>query len=152
MRLLVNQAEAGFLVDATGRKQIALRPKDNFLIAGAASELDAFVDQGMAETKAARTGFDEQEAELGGLGLFGMFHEKDVARVLAVDFGDPAAFADGIEICDEIGDDFSEQGFEGRVETVFFAIRRAFSVHNPSHITRTGRAKTVRSVCHHQTV
>lgn len=134
VRFFFDEAETCALVDTVGSGQDALRPEDDFAVSDRAGELYAFVDEGVAEAHAAPTRFDKKQAELGGAGFIGMLDEKDVAGVLAVDFGDPALFASGVEVGQEGVDDLRDEGFEGLVPSVLFGVAATFAVDDLSHV------------------
>jgi len=60
--------------------------------------------------------------------------EEDVAYVLAVGFGDPAAFALGVEACEEVGGDFCYEGFEAGIPAVFFGVDYGFAMDDPAYV------------------
>src|SRR5580704_3463300 len=95
----------------------------------------------MAETEAAGAGLDEQETQFGSGWLLRMLDKKNVADALAIDVGDPASFAAGIEVGDEIGDNTRNESFKGSVPTVLFGICGAFPANNPAHVANTMRTE-----------
>ena len=65
LRLPIDAAEAGLLIEAARGVEIALRPQRDLLVAGVAREADAFVDQPAADAEPARRRFDQQQPQLG---------------------------------------------------------------------------------------
>ena len=107
MRLAGDEPKAGALVDVPRRDQDALRPQRHPAIAGRAGEADAFLGQPRADAEPARLGVDDQQPQLGD--LVGRAHHEHRADRLAVDLGDPAVLAGGIEILQEGGDDLGHE-------------------------------------------
>src|SRR6266404_6116371 len=97
-----------------------------------ASKGNAFLHQAMANAEAARLLLDKEQTQLGDFGTF--LDQENGADDLAVAFGDPAAFAFGVEILDEFGGNASHQGLEGLVPAIFLSIKQRLSVDDPAHV------------------
>src|SRR5688500_13542920 len=92
--LLADELEARRFVDPASRMKHAVRPERDPLVARVARKADALVHQPAPDAESAGLRLDEQEAELGD--RVGLFHEKDRADTLAVDFSDPASLAPSV--------------------------------------------------------
>lgn len=143
VRLLVDERESGLLVDVVGGGENALRPEGDFAVAGGAGELDALIDEDLAQAEATRGGLYEQEAELCGVRLIGMMDEEDAAERDSVAFGDPAAVADGIVLVDEVGGDAGGKGLKGFIPMVFLRVESAVAGDDPVHVSGAMMAKDI---------
>ena len=112
--------------------QDALRPQRHRRIAGGLREAQAFVDQAHAELQSSGARIDDQQAELRH--LVRLAHHEGRADALAVQFGDPAALAPGIEVLDELGCDLSDQRLERNVPAILARIERAVRGGDPAHV------------------
>src|SRR2546426_7394349 len=96
----MDAAEAGLLVQAARRVQLALRPQRELAIAGLPREADALVDQAAADTESSRVRLHEEQPQLGdGLRFT---HDEDRTDDLAVPIRDPAALASRVEVIEEV--------------------------------------------------
>jgi hypothetical protein len=100
------ELEAGALVDMAGRVEQVVSPEYDVAILGGTGEADALADQGLSQALTAGGGFYEEQPELGG--LIGFADEKDASDGIAVMGGNPAGFPGGVEVADELGDDFGD--------------------------------------------
>jgi hypothetical protein len=91
----VDAAEAGLLIQAARRIQVALRPQRDLRVAGLPREPDAFVDEPSADAEPARLRLDQQQPQLGDVLRF--LDEEDRADDGAVALGEPAMLACRIE-------------------------------------------------------
>ena len=66
-------------------------------------ELNALIRKPGAKAAPARSRIDQQEAQAGD--LVGILHQKHRSDILAVHFGNPAAFAFRVVLADEVRDD-----------------------------------------------
>jgi hypothetical protein len=66
---LVDQPEAGRLVDPPGRHQDVVRPQDDRVIAGLRRERGARLDQARTDPETARPRLDQEDAQLRGRGV-----------------------------------------------------------------------------------
>src|SRR5580692_11992024 len=73
-----------------------------------------------------------------------MLDQKNVAHILTVDLGYPAALPVGIEVGDKSIHDACNEGFEGVVPSVLLRIANALPIDNPSHIADTVRPQDER--------
>jgi len=87
----VHEIEAGALVQAPRVVQDVVGPQDDLLVARAAREAQALVDQPRADAAPARPRLDEQQAQLSDRVALG--HAQDAPGRLAVDLGDPRGVA-----------------------------------------------------------
>ena len=109
-------------------------PQRDFLVAGAAREDDAFVDQPRTKSNSARLWLQQKQANAGD--VFGLLHEHDGADFFAVHFGDPAALTLAIVVVDEIRDDLRANAFERRDPAVFLRVNFGMTRHDPTEIAR----------------
>ena len=133
--IFADEAESGILVDAVGCGENALGPEGDLAVACEAGELDALVDECGAQAGAAGARFDEQKAEFGGGGVAGMLDEEDVADGLSADFGDPAALAGWVEVGEEVGGDFGDEGFEADIPAILLRVDGGFAMDDPAHVS-----------------
>ena len=115
-----------------GGAEFALRPKHHLLVAGLAAEANAFGDQATAESQAARGRFHQQEAQLANGLRFP--NQEDSTNDLAVFLCNPATLALGIEILDEVGNDFGDQRFEAFVIPIFLRVECTVAMDHPPHV------------------
>lgn len=64
VRLFINEAKAGLLIDVTCRRQNAVCPKRDLAEADLLRKLYAFIHQASANAKPTRFWFNEQQAQL----------------------------------------------------------------------------------------
>ena len=102
--------ESRVLINAARRKQYALCPKRDLAIATASGEGDALIDQPFAESVTARRRVDQQQTDF--CDLIGLLHQKDRADLFAVDLGNPAALACGIEVFQKFRGDLRAESNE----------------------------------------
>ena len=95
MGFFLHQHESRLLDRSVRRGQHALRPQNDLAVPCRASETDAFVHQGITEAHASGAGLDKQETKLRRVRFSRMLHQKDVAHVLTIGFGDPTPFPAG---------------------------------------------------------
>ena len=114
-------------------------PQRNLAIAACPGECDALADQPLAEPLSAPGRVDQQQPQL--CDLVAVPDQKYRADLHAIDLGDPAAFARGVERGQEFSRDIRHQGFERRVKTIFAGIERAVALHHPSNVARPGLAQ-----------
>src|SRR5947209_7706511 len=94
------------LIDAARGDQNALRPQRHLAIAPLARAADALLDQRTADAEPARLLLQAEQPQL--CDAVAAIDEEDRADPLAVDLGDPAMLARGIEILDELPADHQE--------------------------------------------
>src|ERR1700684_1868206 len=95
MRLGLHERKARVLIDLASGDQNTLRPKRDPAVAAGARERDAFGDEALPKTLAARARLDQQQAEFCHLVVAS--NQEHRADRPPVDVGDPAAFARGVE-------------------------------------------------------
>lgn len=147
VRLFADELESSLQIDAVGGGENALRPESDLAIAGGARELNALVDEGLAESEAARGGFDEEQAEFGGVSVFWVVDEEDAAEGDSVALSDPAAVALGLILIDEIGGDAGDECFHGFIPAVFLRVESAVTLDDPAHVSGAMIAQDVRGSC-----
>ena len=119
-----------------------MRPEGNLAVASVAGKARAFTDQTAADAEPTRGRLNQQQAQLGyGLRLL---HKKNRAGDLAVFLGDPTAFPFRVIILDELGDNFSHEGFEALIPSILLRIEHTVAVHHPAHVAGLMRPKNVR--------
>ena len=69
------------------------------------------------------------------------------ADVLAVQLGDPAAFAFGVVVVDEIGDDLRAQALERLAPAVFLRVKLGMAGNDPAEIAVPRRAQDIGGLC-----
>ena len=138
MRLLPHHAEAGALVDRAGAGEDALRPQRDAAVAGRAREADALVHQTPADAQAARLRLDQQQAQL--CDVLAALDQKHGADAGAVQLGDPALFARGIELAQELSHDLGGQRLECSAPAVFFSVTGRVPLQHPAHVAGAVRA------------
>src|SRR5260370_26484325 len=143
MRLFFYQTEARSFVDAMRSDKNALGPENNLPIACCASETDALVHQRVSEAHASGAWLDKQKTKLRCVRLIRMLDKEDMPYILTIDLGNPAALPAGLEIHDELINNFRDQSFERLVPSVLFRVAEALSVSDPAHIANPVRAQDV---------
>src|SRR5690348_7741347 len=98
--LLSHQHEAGFLVQASRLHEHIICPEHDLGVAATTREADTFGNEAGAYPQASRLWLDEEEPQLRY--RFAGLHQKDGPDDFAVHLGDPAAFALGVEVVDEV--------------------------------------------------
>src|SRR5690606_16854561 len=86
MRLCVYQPVSLLLIDVPGGDQDAVRPQGDLAVADLAREPGAFLNEPATDPQPAGLRLDEQESQLGHVGMLGMFDQEDRADVLAASF------------------------------------------------------------------
>src|SRR5262245_8322187 len=102
------QLEPRALVDVPCGREHAVRPQSDFCIAFGKRKAHALIYKSGTQSESARFRVDQQQAQACDIGLV-VLYQHDAADILAVHLGDPAPFALGIKIVDEIGDDLRAQ-------------------------------------------
>src|SRR3989344_7277140 len=92
--------ETKIRIDGARRCEDRVRPEHQFGIARAARQSDAAPDEIAAETMAPRRGVDIEQAQPRHAVRLG--DEEDAAEQFAMPFGDPALFAAGLKIANEV--------------------------------------------------
>src|SRR5690242_17989913 len=110
LRFFFDQLESRFSVEFACGQKTALRPKSDFLISALASKLDAFAHEPTTDTESSRVWFDEEQPQLRDLVC--VLDEKNRTDGFAIQFGNPAALAVGIEVLDELCPNVSHQRLE----------------------------------------
>src|SRR5260370_66996 len=144
VRLLVDQAEAGGLVDAPGGAQHAVGPQRELPVAGVPREAHALVHEARADAEPARLRLDQQQPQLGdGLRVLDEEHGADDLAVL---LRDPAALPPRVVVLDERRHDARDQRLEALVPAVLLRVQRAVAVDEPAHVARLVGPEHVRSL------
>src|SRR5438445_6344410 len=138
---LLDQLEAGRLVDAACRAQYVVGPQRQRLVALGAREGDAFVDQPLADAEATRRRLDIEQTQLSHLGR--LAYDEDRANHLAFAFGDPAGLPLRDEIPDELAKDLRDQRLIGFVPAIFLRIEQALAVRDPADVADLQRPQDV---------
>lgn len=115
--LRLYQLESGGLINVPGRVQDAVRPESELAVTSLAREIDTLRYQQPSDPTPSGNGLDQQQPKLRDCG--GVVDEKHGTDALSVDFGDPAPFALGVKILDEVDDDLSDECLESFAPTVF---------------------------------
>src|SRR6266542_1215939 len=133
VRAALNQMETGALINAPGIGKDALRPEDDSLIAGGASERHTFGDQSTANAQSACFGLDEQKPQLRDARR--LLYEKHGSDPLSVALGDPTPLPPRIEMLDVVGDDLRGQTLELNSPSVLLVIESTVTFNDPSKIS-----------------
>ena len=135
MRLFFDEDVAFGFVDAAGGVELAVGPEEDSPVLRGAGESGALADQAPAQTCTSGGWIDQEQTELGGIGVFAIFHEEDAAQAVRAIFGDPAALAGRVVVIDEIGCYAGDQGFEGFVPAVFGGVDFAVPLDDPADVS-----------------
>src|SRR3984957_7530282 len=130
---LVDQFEAGLLIDAAGGSKFALCPQHDLPVARVAGKTDALLDQSLADSPAAGGWFDQQQAEFGH--RRGFLYQEDGTDSLPVFFRNPATLPSRIEFFNELGDDSGDESFEALVVSILLPVELAMPLDDPAHIS-----------------
>ena len=139
VRRLVDQLEAGALVNPPRSVEDVVCPEDELAVAGGPREVDACVDELRADTGSARAGLDEEDAQLRD--VVRLAHAEHAADADAAELGDPAALAHRIVLLCEYADDRRDESFEGLVPAVLRPVERAVALDDPAVVAGARRAQ-----------
>ena len=98
-----------------------------------ARETETGVEQALAKADPPRLRLQQEEPQFRGVGR-GSLHAEDGAKTAVARPRDPAAFADGVVMVEEIGEDAGHQRFECRVEPGFLRVKFAMTLDQPARI------------------
>src|SRR5262249_34573678 len=128
VRLRLDEAVAGGLVDTPRARQDAVGPQHDAGVAGGAREQTALLDQAGADAEAARGGLHVEQAQLGRR-LVRPAHQEYGADHGALALGDPAALAFAVEALEEGAGDVGDKALEALVPAVLLGVERAMARH-----------------------
>lgn len=135
VRIFFDEDVAFRFVDAACGVEFVVGPEEDSPVLRGAGEGGALADQVFAETCTPGGWIDEEETELGCIGMFAIFHEEDAADAFGAAFSDPAALADRVEVVDEIGSDTGDEGFEGFIPAIFGCVDFAVTLDDPADVS-----------------
>ncbi len=119
-----------------GRRERMVGPQAHALVAGAARELEACVDQPATEVVAAPVGMYEQDPELRRSVTLGVGDAEDAADASSVELGDPGGLATRVVTARVVGDDLGHERLEALVPTELVRVHLAVGHHDPAEIAR----------------
>ena len=128
MRLLVDQLEAGRLVDPARGTEHVVGPQDDVLVPRLPGEPEALVDEPMSDAEPARPRLDEEQPELRAVVVAPAAQHAPGAS--SVDLGDPRLLA-RVRGSAEVGDDPRHEPLEVVVPPVFIGVDRAVALDDP---------------------
>ena len=132
VRLLVDEAEAGFFINSPGGVENTVRPESYVPVSGVPRETHALLYQVPAQAETTGRGFDQEQAELRN--FIGLANQKHRANAVAIPLRDPAGFPLGIEVPDELSGDLGDERLAGTVPPILLCVQDAVTVDHPSHI------------------
>jgi hypothetical protein len=132
--------ESGPLVDPPCGEQYVIGPQRDSPVAGSAGESQTLVHQPGPDSRSARRGLDEQQAQLCGV-LRVSGGAEHAADPLPVQLGDPRRLALGGGAFSEVGHDARDQRLERRVPAVLGRVSVTVPLDHPAEVARPRRAQ-----------
>src|SRR5215831_8433361 len=141
MSLLLDQLEAGRLIDAASRDEHVVGPERQGPVTLGARKSDAFLDQPPADAEASRRRLDVEKAQFGNL-ICGT-HEEHAADNFSLALGDPTLLFLRIERLAERSCDLCHESLERLVPAVFLRIEPTLAMDDPSEIAAAKTAQHI---------